>query len=267
MKISAAIIAATLALCPLAAQSPAPSATQGAAQRAGQGATELLASIDSRREIPDMSFELRITSFEAGRQKDFNVLWGFVKTSAADNKVLVSFEEPASVKGRKMLMDGNIVYYLFPRTRNPIRLSPLQVLLGETSNGDVARTGFSKDYDVRELSEADREGTPCYLFALDAKESKKDATYRSVKLWVEKASLRPQYAEFFAADGKLLKRAFYKDYREAEGKDLPFLLDIYDGDDPQKHTTMAYTKIGRKPVPDTVFRRDYLEAWTPEPPR
>ena len=214
-----------------------------------------------------MSFDLRITSFVSGKQKDYNVLRGSVKVTEAGNSVLVYFAEPASVKGRKMLMDGRVVYYLFPRTRNPIRLSPLQVLLGETSNGDVARTGFAKDYDVTAFSDTVREGAACYLFKLDAKTDRKDSTYAKVDLWVEKASLRPLYAEFSAADGKLLKKAAYEDYRTVEGKDVPFALDISDGDDPQKHTTMAYLRIGRKSVPETAFRRDYLDAWTPELPR
>jgi len=251
VKMLFACLIACLALGTLGAQSPA----------------ELLAQIDERRTIPDMSFDLRITSFESGKQKDYNVLRGCVKITDTGNDVLVYFSEPASVKGRKMLMDGRVVYYLFPRTRNPIRLSPLQVLLGETSNGDVARTGFAKDYDVTAFSEAVREGAACYLFKLDAKADRKDSTYAKVDLWVEKASLRPLYAEFSATDGKLLKKAAYEDYRTVEGKDVPFALDISDGDDPQKHTTMTYLLIGRKSVPETAFRRDYLEAWTPELPR
>jgi len=251
MKILFACLLSCLAFGALGAQSPA----------------ELLAQIDERRTIPDMSFDLRITSFESGKQKDYNVLWGNVKDTGAASSVLVYFAEPASVKGRKMLMAGRVVYYLFPRTRNPIRLSPLQVLLGETSNGDVASTGFARDYDVTAFSETVREGAACYLFKLDAKEESKDSSYAKVELWVEKASLRPLYAEFGAADGKLLKKAAYGDYRTAEGKDLPFTLDITDGDDPQKHTTMVYSRIGRKSVPETAFRRDYLDAWNPEPSR
>ncbi|HUI70544.1 MAG TPA: outer membrane lipoprotein-sorting protein, partial [Spirochaetia bacterium] len=163
-------------------------------------------------------------------------------------------------------MDGNIVYLLFPKTSNPIRLSPLQVLLGQASNGDVVRTGFSQDYDVASLQESDRGGVSCYLFTLAVKESRKDASYKKVLLWVEKAGLRPVYAEFYAGD-KLLKQATYTDYRTALGKDLAFSVDIRDGDNPQKHTVMTYAKVGQKPVSDTVFRRDYLPSWVPEQPR
>jgi outer membrane lipoprotein-sorting protein len=227
---------------------------------------ELLARVDAQRYVPNLSFVMQMTSFEGDKQVESNTLWGFIKGVGTENRSLLAFADPASVKGRKVLMDGNIVYLLFPRTTNPIRLSPLQVLMGQASNGDVVRTGFSQDYDVASLQEADREGVHCYLFTLMVKESRKDASYKKIRLWVEKQSLRPVYAEFWTGD-RLLKQAVYSDYRTALGKDLPFSVDIRDGDNPQKHTVMTYVKVGQKSVADTVFRRDYLQSWVPEQPR
>ena len=227
---------------------------------------ELLTRVDDRRHVPDLSFIMQMTSFDVDKQVDSNTLWGLIKGVGTENRSLIAFADPASVKGRKVLMDGNIVYLLFPKTTNPIRLSPLQVMMGQASNGDVVRTGFSQDYDVFSLSETDRDGVRCYLFSLVVKESRKDASYRKVTLWVDKESLRPTYAEFSTGD-KLLKQAIYSDYRAALGKDLPFSVDIHDGENPQKHTIMTYLKVGQKSVPDTVFRRDYLPSWVPEQPR
>ena len=130
----------------------------------------------------------------------------------------------------------------------------------------MVRTGFAQDYDVASLTETDRDGVHCWLFVLTVKEDRKDASYKKVQLWVEKETLRPVYAEFSTGD-KLLKKASYSDYRQALGKELPFVVDIHDGDNPQKHTVMAYVKVGQKSVPDTVFRRDYLTSWVPEQPR
>ena len=227
---------------------------------------ELLAQVDAQRTIPNLSFVMRITSMDGDATVESNTLWGYVKGAGAENRSLIAFVEPASVKGRRMLMDGNVVYLLFPRTTNPIRLSPLQVLTGQASNGDVVRTAFAQDYDVSSLAETDRDGTPCYEFSLALKPERKDSYYAKVTLWVEKGSLHPVYAEFFTGD-RLLKKAVYRDFRSALGKQVPFVVDIADGDSPQKHTVMAFEKVGQKTLADTAFRRDYLPAWTPEQPR
>lgn len=237
-----------------------------AASAYAESPQELLGRIDAGRYITDLSFVLQMTSFDGEKQLDSNTLWGFVKGLGGENKSLIAFAEPASVRGRKMLMDGNIVYLLFPKTTNPIRLSPLQILMGEASNGDVVRTGFAQDYDVVSLDNTQRSGTACYLFSLVVKESRKDATYKKVQLWVEKETLRAVYAEFSSGD-RLLKQATWSDFRNALDRDIPFIVDIHDGENPQKHTVMTYLKLGRKPVADTVFRRDYLQSWTPEQPK
>jgi len=226
---------------------------------------ELLARSDAERHIPDLSVVMQMSSFDGDRQVDSNTLWAFTKGVGSEGKSLVAFAEPASVRGRKMLMDGNLIYLLFPNTTNPIRLSPLQILMGQASNGDVVRTGFSQDYDVASMTAADRGGLHCYVFSLVAKESRKDSTYKRVTLWVEKESLRQVYAEFSTAD-KLLKQVVYSDFRPALGKELPFTVDIHDADNPQKHTVMAYVAVAQKAMPDTLFRRDYLPLWQPEQP-
>ena len=59
----------------------------------------------------------------------------------------------------------------------------------------------------------------------------------------------------------------YRDYRSVLGKDFPCTIDIWAGDKAQKHTTMAFTKIGRQVLPDTAFRRTSLAFWNPEAPR
>lgn len=232
----------------------------------------LLAQIDAQRALPDMNFELTITAFQGDKPVDSNGLWGWVKQTPTGNKTLLAFTEPASVKGRKMLMDGPTVYLLFPKTRNPLRLSPLQVLLGQSSNGDVARTGFSQEYDPRSLSsETPAGGTsstgPCWVFELASKAGHEGATYRRVKLWVEKAGLRPVAADFYGSGDSLLKHAVYADWRPVGDKIIAFRLEISDGADPAKRTVLQYQKVGRQALGDSVFRRDYLEGWSPEAPK
>ncbi|HUI72124.1 MAG TPA: outer membrane lipoprotein-sorting protein [Spirochaetia bacterium] len=227
---------------------------------------QILTQSDGQRTIEDMSFEVHVTSYDGTQATDTTTLWGSLKVGTDHSRVLMYFVEPASSRGRKLLVDGDAVYLLFVRTTNPIRLSPLEVLTGQASDGDVVRT-FAHDYDVESLTDATLGGTQAYHFALVAKESVGDSSYKRVQLWVEKSTLRLLYAEFYAASGVLLKKAYYRDYREAVGKDVPFTVEIFAGDDANKRTVMSFDKVGRKVVPRTEFQRSFLPSWNPEPPR
>lgn len=226
----------------------------------------ILGQSDAQRTIDDMSFEVRLSAYDGSQVTDTTTLWGSLKIGADHNRVLMYFVDPASSRGRKLLVDGDAVYLLFVRTTNPIRLSPLEVLTGQASDGDVVRT-FARDYDVESMIDGTQDGKPAYHFSLVAKESVGDTSYKRVQLWVEKSSLRLQYAEFYAASGVLLKKAYYLDYREAMGKDVPFTVEVFAGDDANKRTVMTFDKVGRKAVPETEFRRSYLPSWNPEQPK
>ena len=113
----------------------------------------ILAQSDAQRTINDMSFEVRLSAYDGSQVTDTKTLWGSLKIGADHNRVLMYFVDPASDRGRKLLVDGDAVYLLFVRTTNPIRLSPLEVLTGQASNGDVVRT-FARDYDVESMTDA-----------------------------------------------------------------------------------------------------------------
>jgi hypothetical protein len=251
-----------LALAALALGAPALATAQAAPDP-----TALLSQIDAQRSIPDMDFELTITSYQADKPLESNGLWGWVKQTPSGNKTLVAFTEPASVKGRKMLMDGPMVYLLFPKTRNPIRLSPLQVLLGQSSNGDVARTGFAQEYEPKSLTSATLDGVSCWLFDLVSQPGHEGSAYRRARVWVEKAGLKPVAADFYGSGDALLKHATYGDWRPVGDKVLSFRLEITDGAAPEKRTVLQYQRVGRQALGDAMFRRDFLEGWTPEAPK
>jgi outer membrane lipoprotein-sorting protein len=231
-----------------------------------QTPAEILAQSDQRRTIDNMSFEVTLSSYDGSRVTDSVKLWGALKIGQDHNRVLMYFVEPASDRGRKLLVDGDAVYLLFVRTTNPIRLSPLEVLTGQASDGDVVRT-FARHYHIDSMTDGTQDGKPAYHFSLAAKESVGDTSYKRVQLLVEKSTLRLLHAEFYAASGVLLKKAYYRDYQQAMGKDVPFTVEVFAGDNASKRTVMVFDKVGRKVLPATEFARSYLPFWNPEPPR
>ena len=178
----------------------------------------------------------------------------------------MSFQAPASKHGQKFLVDGDAVYVLFEHTSNPIRVSPLEVLTGQASDGDVIRT-FAADYDVVSMEQGNFEGRAALHFSLTAKAGGNTSSYKTVQLWIDPGNLDLVYGEYYAASGVLLKKAYYRDYQSILGKDFPTTIDILAGDDAKKHTKMVFLKYGRKALPETMFRRTALGVWTPEEPR
>ncbi len=237
---------------PLKAESPTP-----------QDPQDLLWRIDKARNILDLRCEVTLTSYQNGKIQEHETLEVQVKTSRQENKTLVWFASPASVKGRRMLMAGNTVYLLFPATSNPIRLSPLQVLVGEASNGDVARTGFAQEFQVRQLQKVTYEGQACWLFHLSAKQDRQTGTYAEARLWVSQKNLHPLKAEFLTASGELLKTGVYEDWKAIDGKQFPCRLVITDAQDPSKHTVLTYSRVSSHPVPESLFQRVVLSSWYP----
>jgi hypothetical protein len=227
---------------------------------------DILAQSDARRTIPDLAFVVQATAYDGDQVSDQSTLWGVLKLGKDHNRVLMSFQAPASKHGQKFLVDGDAVYILFEHTSNPIRVSPLEVLTGQASDGDVIRT-FAADYDVVAMEQGNFEGEPALHFNLTAKVGGNTSSYKTVQLWIDPNDLNLMYGEFYAASGVLLKKAYYRDYRNILGKDFPTTIDILAGDDAKKHTKMTFLKYGKKVLPETMFRRTALSVWTPEEPR
>lgn len=236
----------------------------GVAPASAESPSDILSKSDASRTIADMSVEVRLTSYDADQVSDQSTLWGVMKLGKDHNRLLLSFREPASKHGQKFLVDGDAVYVLFEHTTNPIRVSPLEVLSGQASDGDVVRT-FAADYAVASMTETTLGEKPALRFDLSAHEGANVSSYAKVLLWIRPEDLRLLYAEFYAASGTLLKKAYYRDYRSVLGKDFPCTIDIWAGDDARKRTTMVFAKIGRQVLPDTAFRRTSLAFWIRAP--
>ncbi len=228
---------------------------------AGETPQELLLRIDQARNVVDLRCDVTLTSYDGEKILEHEKLAIQVKTTSKENKTLVWFAAPASVKGRRLLMAGNTVYLLFPATSNPIRLSPLQVLVGQASNGDVARTGFAQEFLPQKLTRTSLDGQACWLFELTAQPDRQTGTYAKARLWVRSKDLRPLKAEFLTASDELLKIARYSDWRQIDGKQFPCKLVITEADNPKRYTVLTYSHIASHPVPSSLFERSALSFW------
>ncbi len=226
---------------------------------AAADAAEILAGADAYRNFRDQSFTFDLVLRSQSPGKDEKV-FGLEVEIKDSHTSLVKYVEPASERGKAMLMAGNNLWFQAPHNRKPIRITPQQRLLGEASNGDVASTDFSGDYHPELVGSEQVDGVACHKLKLTAK-PETPAAYKSLYLWVRKDDLAPVKAEFFAPSGKPLKTAWYRRYEPVEaagGKRQLTEIEIVNALNEQQRTVMEYSNFAIRDLPDAHFNPRYL---------
>jgi Outer membrane lipoprotein-sorting protein len=138
---------------------------------------------------------------EPDREKRYTVL------ARPDGKSLVLFRSPGD-SGRKVLMSRDDFWMLLPGSARPIRITPMQKLLGDAATGDIATMTWSGDYAGSVTRELDVGGVPCV--ELDLAALRKSQSYQRVVLRVARADYRPVHADLYAASHRKLKEARFE---------------------------------------------------------
>ncbi len=139
-----------------------------------------------------------------------------------------------SERGRRVLMTDDAVWLKIPTANRPIRITPLQRLLGQANYGDVGRISWHQSYALagteREtgmavpfLEDVGRilgtrfprlEGRP--LRKLELRAIKATATYPKILVWVNEDDLAPVRADYFLTSGKRLKTGWFSIPEDSE---------------------------------------------------
>ena len=85
---------------------------------------------------------VKITNFESGKSDEEQL---YEVSQKGTDKTYVEFMSPRE-KGQHLLMLGDDMWVYLPDTSRPVRITPLERLSGDASNGDVARTNYAVDY-------------------------------------------------------------------------------------------------------------------------
>ena len=136
----------------------------------------------------------------------------------AKHQSLVLMQSPAE-KGQKVLMLGDDFWLLMPGSQRPLRITPMQKLLGDASTGDIATMSWADDYTGTVAGEEPC-GEPkqaCIHLSLNA--NRKGVTYQRIELWLGKARHEPVMADLYVQSDKLAKQArFVMDKPAAAGQ-------------------------------------------------
>jgi len=220
----------------------------------GLSAQDILRRADEVR-FPQEGFEVlvNIRTAQDGRTREERL---FKVLSKGNENTVVLTLEPASERGQVLLMRGHDLWLFLPRVSQPVRLSLAQRLVGQVSNGDIARANFAGDYTPR-LVGMEKAGNDD-LYVLDLMAVDRTVTYQRVRYWVRQANFRPYKAEFYSLSDRLLKSCRYDEFKALGGKARPTKLVMVDALNKGEESTLEYSSMKLRDLPDQIFTKEYL---------
>jgi outer membrane lipoprotein-sorting protein len=222
--------------------------TGHAASLPGPDAAALLKRSDTfRNGWPAFVTRVKITNYESGKPDEEKL---YEVSQKGTDKTYVEFLSPRE-KGRHLLMLGDDMWVYLPDTSRPVRITPLERLSGDASNGDVARTNYAVDYTPVYLRSEKVGDVQCNVLELTAK--RKGATYQRILYWLRAEDARPVRAEFYLTSGKHIKSATFDDYALVGGKTLLRRLTLYDEIRHNSHSELEYSGSTPRDLPDKLF--------------
>ncbi len=196
---------------------------------------------------PSYSVRVKITNFEQGKADEEKL---YEVSQKGTDKTYVEFLSPRD-KGRHLLMLGDDMWIYLPDTSRPVRITPLERLTGDASNGDVARTNYAVDYSPVYVRTEKVGGEECYVLDLTAK--RKGSTYQRILYWLRTEDARPVRAEFYLTSGKHIKSATFDQYLQYGDRSLLHRLTLYDEIRHNSHSVLEYNGATQRNLPDKLF--------------
>jgi outer membrane lipoprotein-sorting protein len=227
-------------------------------------AQDIVAGADQVRN-PDRAFHLTSTTveYDNGKPTDRIVFSVYSKPDRATRQFrdLVIYVDPPRDAGKMVLFRGNVLWFFDPASKDSIRIPPQQILFGQASAGDLLTENLAVNYTAtllgtEAIEDAGRQKRDCWH--LDLKAANESATYNRVEYWVEQDNFYPIKAKFYSDSGKLLKILYYRKFTQSLDGLRPGEAVIIDAVNPALVTTLTFTDMQYRDIPDYWFQRDYL---------
>jgi len=210
----------------------------------------------ARGNLAGIVWDIGITTNEEGRDETRGL-----NVTVKGSSTLARYTSPPTMNDRMVLMVERNMWFIRSGLKKPVSISPRQKLMGDAANGDIASTNYADDYKGELTGSEVVKGEDCYI--LDLKAANKNVTYDRIKYWVAKDRLVGVKAEFYTLSGKLFKTAEFRydnRVKTPDNAEIPFVseLVIRDAIQKDKTTTLTYSNIRVKTVPDSTFNLNVL---------
>lgn len=221
----------------------------------GQDLDTLLRDADRYRMSADnLQVETLVQTYSASGELDKERR--YTVFAQAGRQSLVLMQSPAE-QGQKVLMLGDDFWLLMPNSQRPLRITPMQKLLGDASTGDIATLSWSGDYRAELVGEEpcqpNEQARQCLHLSLHA--TRKGVTYSRIELWLGKTRHEPVRADLYVQSDKLAKQArFTLDKARNTVTDMI----LTDQLNKQKETRVSYQSRKPRSIPDTWLNPMFL---------
>jgi hypothetical protein len=195
--------------------------------------------------------ETEVRVMKAGKLDKTRLYAVYVKPG---RRSLVLFRSAAE-RGQKMLMLGDDFWLVMPSSQRPLRITPMQKLLGDASTGDIASLTWAEDYDGKVEGEQTIDGVLC--LKLDITGQRKGVSYPRIVLYLAKNDRRPVHAELYVASDKLAKEADFK-FGEVDGRTQVTAMVLTDRLQRERLTEVHYLSRSAKTVGDEYYNPAFL---------
>lgn len=161
----------------------------------------------------------------------------------------------ASERGQKMLMLNDDYWLIMPSSQRPLRITPMQKLLGEASTGDIATMTWGEDYDGRQSGEENVDGIACVKLELLGQ--RKGVSYPRIVLYLAKKDHHPVQAELYVASDKLAKLARFQ-LGTVDGRKQVTVMTLIDHLQKERTTEVHYLSRSDRTLSDDYFNPAFL---------
>ncbi len=217
-----------------------------------QDGSALLKDADAFR-LPDASVRVvtNVQLFRSGTLDKERTYAVYVKPGR--RSLVVSRD--ASERGQKILMLDERFWIILPGSQLPVRISPMQKLLGEAATGDVASMTWGDGYSGKVVGQETINGVPSIHLTLSANDA--GVSYQRVELYVAEQGHWPVRADLYVISGKLAKQALFT-LSDVDGRRRVTAMTLVDAIQPQRKTEVQYLSFTDMDIPDKVYNPAYL---------
>lgn len=242
-------------------------------------APDLLRRVDAYR-MPRTDVRVRVDILDLDRASGERLdEHGYRVYLAASSDSVVEMLAPAE-RGRRVLMTDDAVWLHIPTSARPIRITPLQRLLGQANTGDVGRLVWATSYRIAGSEDAAAltrpaldaaatavgarfrplAGHPLRLLHLEAVNA--TATYPRLDVWISAVDLVPIRADYFLTSGKRQKTGWFTEPQATAQGEMVRAVAYLEHDDAARVTVLHTADVtdDRRPAGFFTVRGFTAEA-------